>query len=111
MGERTGKLARARKTRTVNNNSVVYSIPCKESKKLYIEETGRGLKTRITEHRRDVSKHNTSNSLVFHIEKCEHLPKWEEAKEIKVGLKKRMRKAVEAALITAREKCLTTGKD
>ncbi len=107
-GEKIGELTRTKETGLVNNNSVVYSIPCKGCTKQYIGETGRGLKTRITEHRRDVLKHNTSNSLVLHIEKCKHLPKWEEAKEIKVGLKKRMRKAIEAALITTREEELNT---
>lgn len=55
------------------------------------------------EHKRDVVRHDSSNSLVIHIDKCNHLPEWQAAIEIKTESEKRMRRATEAALITKRE--------
>ena len=47
--------------------------------KQYIGETGRGLRTRISEHRREyVSGHVLSNSIVVHVDKSGHLPTWEQ---------------------------------
>lgn len=37
------------------------------------------------------------------IDGCNHLPKWEAAKEMNIGLKKQMRNATEAALATTGE--------
>ena len=57
------------KTKMSENNSVVYKIPCSgPCKKSYVGETGRGLKTRLNEHKRDVRNHNTSNAMVLHLE-------------------------------------------
>ena len=55
-------------------------------------ETGRGLNTRLKEHKRDVRNHNRSNAIVLHIEKCQNLPDWNSAhviekRHIKIGEK------------------------
>ena len=63
-GRKIGDVVKTKETRMTNDNSVIYSIPCKGCNKIYVGETGRGLKKWVTEHRRDVKKHNTSNSLV-----------------------------------------------
>lgn len=102
-GEKIGEVTTARQTKAINEKSVIYNIPCKGCTKEYIGETGRGLKKRITEHKKDVIKHRTSNSLVLHIDKFKHLPNWEAASEIRIGLDKRMRKALEAAYITQKD--------
>ena len=83
-----------------NENSIVYKIPCNGCEKVYIGETGRGIEKRLYEHKADVRKHNTSNSLVLHIEECHNLPKWGDVSIIEKGMNKKMRKALEAAHIT-----------
>ena len=76
------------------SESVVYKIPCSGTcNKSFIGETGRGLNTRLKEHKRDVRNHNRSNALVLHIEKCESLPLWEGAEVIEKGMSKTVRKA------------------
>ena len=67
--------------------------------KAYIGETGRGLSTRLKEHKRDVRNHETKNALVPHIEKCGRLPDWEKAEVIDQDMEKSVRKAMEAAHI------------
>ena len=67
-GRKIGELEKDRKEGDVNNNSVIYSIPCKGCDKVYIGETGRGIEKRIYEHKADIRKHNRANSLVLHIE-------------------------------------------
>ena len=110
-GEKIGHITKKKMTKRVNHNSVVYSIPCGGCPKEYIGETGRGMKKRINEHRRDVKNHNTANSLVRHIEQSNHLPKWEAATEVEVGLKKNMRRAIEAALITTKNKDISNHRE
>ncbi len=102
-GLKIGEISKTKQTKAINNNSVIYSIPCNGCQKEYIGETGRGLKKRLEEHRKDVRHHGTSNSLVVHIGKYKHLPKWEAAKEVKVGLHRTMRRAMESAFISDRE--------
>ena len=66
-------------------------------------ETGRGLKTRISEHRRDLKNHNMSNALVVHADEAGHLPRWDQAGILEKGIKKDIRKALEAAHIKTRD--------
>ena len=53
--------------------------PCGGCRKKYVGETGRGLKTRVAEHKRDVMEHRVSNAMVLHVEESNHLPRWEGA--------------------------------
>ena len=57
------------------------------------------LKTRIAEHRRDVRGHVLSNAIVVHADKSGHLPRWEQAEILEKGMKKNIRRALEAAHI------------
>ena len=98
-GIKIGDMCKDKQTKVTNENSVIYRIPCKGCDKVYIGETSRGLKKRISEHKNDVLKHNVSNSLVVHIDNYGHLPDWNAATEVKTGLEKNMRKAIEAAII------------
>ena len=98
-GIKVGELAKSKDTKSGNEDSVIYSIPCNICDKEYIGETGRGLDKRIAEHKNDVRKHRTSNSLVVHVDSHKHLPNWDAVTELDVGLNKRMRKAIEAAYI------------
>ena len=61
----------------------------------------RGLKKRITEHKRDLRCHNTNSSLVKHLDVCPHLPDWDHARALKSGLSKLDRKLLESCLIEA----------
>ena len=42
---------------------VIYEIPCKDCEKLYIGETGRTLKKRVSEHKQAVRKFNMNNGV------------------------------------------------
>jgi len=68
-------------------------------KKSYIGETGRGLKTRISEHKLDVRDHKMSNAIVIHVEESNHLPRWDGASIMESGMSKPRRKALESAHI------------
>ena len=82
--------------------SVVYQIPCGGCDSSYVGETGRGLDTRIKEHKGDFKFHRTSNAIVIHAEQHHHLPDWKNAKVLEKNIGKRTRKILEAAHISAR---------
>ena len=44
------------------DKGIVYRIPCGDCSEVYIGETGRPLKTRITEHKRAVNQMDTKNA-------------------------------------------------
>ena len=83
-----------------SSNSVIYSIPCSGCLKSYIGETGRGLDIRIKEHKRDVRLHKTTNAMVLHIEECNHLPKWDDARILTKPKDRTLRRNLEAAFIS-----------
>ena len=85
-----------------SEQSVVYEIPCGGCLKTYVGETGRGVKTRLKEHKNDVKFHRTSNAIVLHIDECQHLPMWENTKILEKNMKKKNRKIIEAAHILSR---------
>ena len=82
--------------------SVVYEIPCGGCDKSYVGETGRGVETRLKEHKSDVKFHRTSNAIVLHIDECHHLPEWTGVRVLEKGVKKRTRKILEAAHIASK---------
>ena len=99
-GKKIGHIIRP-KTETTEKNSVVYRIPCSGGcGKSYVGETGRGLKIRLNEHKRDVKNHNEANAMVIHIKHCQNLPDWTSAHVIEDGMTKSIRKAMEAAHIS-----------
>jgi len=68
-----GRVIRAQKdTLPVGHNkNVVYKLSCKHCNMVYIGQTKRRLKTRIEEHRKDITKKTTSNLSVISEHKLE----------------------------------------
>ena len=106
-GTKIGNIARRNKQHS-NSDSVVYEIPCGTCNKKYYGESGRGLATRLKEHKADLRHHRTSNALVIHAEHTDHLPNWAEASALHSGHSKLERRAIEAAYITAEENMNTS---
>ena len=52
-------------------------------------ETGRGLKTRMREHKGDLRNHRVSNAFVAHVDEAGHLPDWAGATSLKKNLTKK----------------------
>ena len=84
----------------INENSIIYKIPCNNCDRAYYGESHRGLDKRLKEHRADVRYHRLTNALVHHIDDKGHLPKWERAEVLEKGLSKQQRKVIEALHIT-----------
>ena len=78
-GKQIGQLLVRKKSKKADLDSVVYQIPCSGCDKAYYDETGRGLKKRIQEHKNDIRNHRTTKALVVHIDEEGHLPKWSDA--------------------------------
>ena len=98
-GKKLGEILKHKKAKEVNTDSVVYRIPCGICPRVYFGETGRGLRTRIREHKADVRFHRESNAFVAHAEETGHLPNWSGAASISKDFSKTQRKIVEAAHI------------
>ena len=78
---------------------VVYAIPCNDCHNIYVGQTGRPLKDRLTEHERAVRGGNKANALVRHQEKTGHCV---DVTKIKVVFKeKNDRLALESYCIAA----------
>ena len=58
------------------DKGVVYQIPCAQCDEVYIGETGRPLKTRISEHRRAVATGDVRNANATHWMKTNHNMNW-----------------------------------
>ena len=54
------------------DKGVVYRIPCGGCSEVYIAETGRPLKTRITEHKWAVNQMDTKNANPVHSDALNH---------------------------------------
>ena len=57
------------KQRTKDKKGVVYEIPCKE---VYVGETKRTLKVRLSEHRQAVKQGDPKNGIAVHVQKTDH---------------------------------------
>ena len=55
---------------------------CKDCEKLYIGETGRTLKKRVSEHKQAVRKFNMNNGVAAHVHNEDHRIDWDRAKVI-----------------------------
>ena len=84
----------------MDDNRVVYRIPCGGCEKSYYGETSRGLHRRLKEHKDDLRHNRDSNSLVVHAVGYGHLPAWNNTTTLHSGLERRKRRTVEAAYIT-----------
>ena len=68
-------------TDPTTTKGVVYKIPC-ECGRMYVGETGRTLKQRITEHKRAVKNADSNNGLAVHVAETEHEIRWNEAEVV-----------------------------
>ena len=64
----------------LGKKGVVHEVPCGECNHVYIGETGRTLRKRLTEHKAAVKKCDTKNGIAVHIWNSEHQVEWESAK-------------------------------
>ena len=95
----------------MNTYSIIYKIPCNTCPSAYYGETHLGLDKRLKDHKNDMRNHRISNSLVMHLDKYNHLPKWKEATILNQGLHKYMRKTIEAAYICVNKDKATNHRD
>ena len=109
-GKKLGEMLKCKKRDEKNNNSVVYRIPCGKCHRVYYGETGRGMETRIREHKADLRHHRSSNAFVAHVDEEGHLPNWLGAVSLTRSLAKSQRKVVEAAFI-AKGNTINTSAD
>ena len=65
--------------------SIVFIIPCKDCPWNYIGETGRSLKTRKSEHVRNVKLHKDGSNIAKHAWDNNHLIDFESAKVVDKG--------------------------
>ena len=100
-GRKIGQLVNKNGSKEQTDESLVYKIPCHGCSLPYFGETSRGLKKRISEHKRDLKYHNINNALVKHTQSCQRLPDWEKADILKANLNRTGRKLLESALIEA----------
>ena len=54
--------------------------PCAECSAVYVGETVRTLKVRMTEHRRAVKNMDPKNGIAMHVQKTAHAIDWQEAR-------------------------------
>ena len=85
------------------DKSIVYKVPCGVCNKSYIGETGRGLETRLKEHKRDLRNNMEHSAFVVHALNTSHLPNWGGAGILTSCRSKENRKATEAAHIAMNE--------
>ena len=102
-GQKSGAILRSKHTSGKENISVVYQITCGGCHKKYIGDTGRGVKIRLTEHKRDLREHRQSNAMVLHLEESNHLPRWDGASVLQECSGKQLRRALEAVYIRLEE--------
>ena len=71
-----GLLTRVKGPQKHMDKGVVYQIPCAQCDEAYIGETGRPLKTRISEHKRAVATGDVWNANATHWMKTNHNMDW-----------------------------------
>ena len=71
-----GLLTRVKGPQQHVDKGVVYQIPCTQCNEVYIGETGRPLKTRISEHKRAVGTGDVRNANAVHWMKTGHSMDW-----------------------------------
>ena len=67
-------------TPELDKKGVVYKVPCGECNYVYIGETGRTLRKRLTKHRAAVKICDKKNGIAVHAWKSGHQVEWESAK-------------------------------
>ena len=71
-----GLLTRAKGPQKHMDKGAVYQIPCAQCNEVYIGETGRPLKTRISEHKRAVATSDVRNANATHWMRTNHNMDW-----------------------------------
>ena len=77
---------------------VVYQVPC-ECGHVYVGETGRNLKLRLTEHKRAVKNKDPNNGLAVHVNITNHTILWNSAEVLTTEPNWSKRKVKEALYI------------
>ena len=67
------------RTQEQKQTGVVYKIPCKECPEVYVGESKRTLKVRLSEHRQAVKRGDPKNGIAVHVQKTNHCINWEGA--------------------------------
>ena len=94
-----------RKLMKNNNNDAnpivpgVYEIPCMECNEKYFGESGRGLPTRLAEHKRAYENHAQNNAIVSHSFSKDHQINWNQSKLIFKSSDVHVRRLLEGAAI------------
>ena len=60
------------KTPEQKQTGVVYEIPCKDCPEVYVGETKRTLKVRLSEHRQAVKRGDPKNGIAVHVQKTNY---------------------------------------
>ena len=91
------------------DKGVVYQIPCTQCNEVYIGETGRPLKTRISEHKRAVGMGDVRNANAVHWMGTGHSMDWGAAAVVDRASRWRERKVKESVYIESRPTTWTRG--
>ena len=70
------------KNSPTTDSGCVYTIPCKNCDEVYVGQTGKTLKERLTQHKYSVRTGQQSSGVFNHVQKFSHPMKWEDAQEI-----------------------------
>ena len=81
----------------------MYQIPCTQCNEVYIGETGRPLKTRISEHKRAVGTGDVRNANAVHWMRTGHSMDWGAAAVLDRASRWRERKVKESVYIKSRK--------
>ena len=86
-----------------NNNKFitqgVYEIPCNDCSEKYYGESGRGLETRLAEHKRAYDQHATNSAIVSHAFNKDHRINWNHSNIIFRSNNVHIRRLIEGAAI------------
>ena len=63
-----------------NKSCCIYKVPCFQCNRYYIGQTGKGLETRVKQHKYAIRSANESNALFNHVRDEGHSIDWENAK-------------------------------
>ena len=70
-------MSNMRRTPELKQTGVVYEITCKDCPEVYMGETKRTLKVRLSEHRQAVKRGDPKNNIAVHVHKTNHHINWE----------------------------------
>ena len=77
----------------------VYKIPCNDCEKFYIGESGRNLKLRMKEHKKDIERMKEESGVANHVKECDHFFDFDSAEVLVPCADRRKRHIIESAII------------